>query len=66
MSKETSDILWSFGILIMGVVVMLTNYKKDPNYKDQYGYRIRLLIIGGFSIIGGIYALCKILFFTQY
>jgi len=66
MSKETSDILWVMALLGIGVVCILTNYKKDPNYKDRYGYRTRLLFTGGFSIIMGIYALCKILFFTVY
>jgi hypothetical protein len=67
MSKETSDILWSLVMLIMGVVVILAYAKKrDPYYKDEYGYRTRLLITGGFAVILGIYALCKILFFTTY
>jgi len=63
MSKQTTDILYSLGFIAMGVISILTNYKKDPNYKDKYGYRIRLLYIGGFSILCGIYVFCKTIFF---
>jgi len=66
MSKQTSDLLWSLALLGIGVISILTNYKKDPNYKDRFGYRLNGLIIGWVAVIGSIYAVCKILFFTSY
>jgi hypothetical protein len=62
----TSDLLWVIAMIIMGIICLVFNIKKDPNYKDRYGYRIRLLFVGAASVILGIYGICKILFFTQY
>jgi hypothetical protein len=63
MSKETSDILWSIGAIILGTVFFLSNRKKDPNYKDKYGFRMRAIITSIVLVILGIFALCKTLFF---
>jgi len=62
----TSDLLWVIALLIMGILCLVFNFKKDPNYNDRYGYRIRLLFIGAGSAILGIYGIFKVLFFTQY
>ncbi|WP_158992006.1 hypothetical protein [Mucilaginibacter sp. L196] len=66
MSKQTSDILWSLVMLIVGIAAILTNYKKDPSYKDRFGYRINGLVLGIFATICGIYLVCKVLFFNHY
>lgn len=62
----TSDILWVIAMIIMGIFCLVFNIKKDPNYKDRYGYRMRLLFIGGAAIVLGICGLFKILVFTRY
>jgi hypothetical protein len=66
MSKQSSDLLWSILILVLGIISLLTSLKKDPNYKDIYLNRLRGLLFGGLGIVGGIYAICKVLWFTNY